>query len=227
MSERSSPTSLRPFSWSRRTFRYSTALTRTYPVRPATQEPYNVKSTQECVISESYAKLLSDKIKQVPNWGATGFRQAPKVEAILDRVSAKSMLDYGCGNGSLVVTLKQRQNCPQVTYFQYDPGRGIKVPGGLTTDVVTCIDVMEHVEEDKVDAVLKDIASRAGKVAYFLVSTTPAIHKLPDGTNAHITVHPFQWWQNRMEQFFPWVDLVMEKSTWFIAEACHDRKYAA
>jgi hypothetical protein len=102
---------------------------------------------------------------------------------------------------------------------EYDPARAGKtvLPDG-PFDVVTCIDVMEHVEEAYVAQVLKQVAARAGSVAYFLISLVKAVHRLPDGRNAHLTVKPQKWWTDRLSEHFGTVKVLREKSTWFTCE---------
>lgn len=171
------------------------------------------------LISESYAELLQAKIKQVPQWGATGWRQAEWVREEMELVDpCFTLLDYGCGNGSLRINLAQTGALWQKVMYEYDPGRGIQMAPVFTkVDLTTCIDVMEHVEEDKVAGVLADILSHTRQVALFLVSTTPAVHSLPDGRNAHITIKPTAWWLEQMGEHFSKVEVVAEKSTWFKA----------
>jgi 2-polyprenyl-3-methyl-5-hydroxy-6-metoxy-1,4-benzoquinol methylase len=62
-------------------------------------------------------------------------------------------------------------------------------------DIVACTDVLEHIEPDCLDDVLKDIRRCTKKVAFLLIATRPAIKVLADGRNAHLIQQPYTWWR--------------------------------
>ena len=53
---------------------------------------------------------------------------------------------------------------------------------------------MEHVEPEFVGAVLRSIRFLALKKAFFVISLRPADKVLADGRNAHLSLHPAEWW---------------------------------
>ena len=73
-------------------------------------------------------------------------------------------------------------------------------------ELVTCTDVLEHVERDMVPAVLADIAAMLNPTygrLFLAVSIQPAKAILPPCAglphrNAHITVEPLDWWLPRL-----------------------------
>ena len=67
-------------------------------------------------------------------------------------------------------------------------------------ELVLCIDVMEHVEEGSVGAVLSHIRSLMRRAAYFVISCQPAIKVLADGRNAHITIKSPDWWTAKLSE---------------------------
>jgi hypothetical protein len=69
-------------------------------------------------------------------------------------------------------------------------------------DLVVCRDVMEHVEGDCIDAVLVHIARLALRAAVFAIACHPAHQSLPDGRNTHCSIHPPEWWRERLQQHF-------------------------
>ena len=174
------------------------------------------------LISGEYIKVLQQKITREPNWGGTGGRAADWVQREAKVCEAESILDYGCGNGSLGKALKLNHTLKTRKFAQYDPGRGIMLSPTFTkADLVVCLDVMEHVEEDCVEAVLDDINTKTAKVALFWVATGPAVHKLPDGRNAHITIKDKEWWLDLLRQRFDKVEELTHNRRGFKARCSH------
>jgi len=61
-----------------------------------------------------------------------------------------------------------------------------------------CADVMEHLPEDKVDAVLANIASKVRMGCYFRISTLPDGMGCLIGETLHLTVRDGQWWRTKV-----------------------------
>ena len=113
-----------------------------------------------------------------------------------------SLLDYGTGKGKLVDHL--RKTLPSSIHVQgYDPAV-TKWDSHPTTayDIVTCLDVLEHIEMSSIDAVLQDIHSLTKTFCYLVIDLQPAVKKLKDGRNAHILLAPSEWWVTRVSQLF-------------------------
>lgn len=110
------------------------------------------------------------------------------------------MLDYGCGHGRIINALREASD--KYAVYGYDPAMPQFEDLPDPADVVTCTDVMEHVEAECVDSVLRHVASLTLKVAFIVIATSPAKSDLPDGRNAHITQRPEGWWQDKLEKFF-------------------------
>ena len=109
-------------------------------------------------------------------------------------------VDYGCGKARAWKNydLKRLWNLQEVQL--YDPGVEQFAKRPTACDLVICTDVMEHVPEDVVDEVLQDVCSLANKAVFFNISTQPASKKLVDGSNAHATVRPRRWWQEKLSK---------------------------
>ena len=58
--------------------------------------------------------------------------------------------------------------------------------------------MLENIEPDCLDDVLDDLQRVTRKNLFVEVSTQKAIHKLPDGRNAHLIVEPCRWWINQL-----------------------------
>jgi hypothetical protein len=108
------------------------------------------------------------------------------------------LLDYGCGaNTSLAKALKLDHKCK---YQAYDPGVPRFSRNPVPAQMVACVDVLEHIEPDRLDAVLDHIASLAEGLVFLSVCTSPALKTLPDGRNAHLIVEPMMWWLQKIAE---------------------------
>ncbi|MCB4411496.1 methyltransferase domain-containing protein [Synechococcus sp. MU1611] len=117
--------------------------------------------------------------------------------------ACNSFLDYGTGKGKLVDTL--RQACKNEIKIQgYDPAVGkYACKPDSPFDIVGCFDVLEHIEMESIDAVLRDIHSLTKIFCYLVIDLQPAVKKMQDGRNAHILLAPPEWWTSRVAQLFP------------------------
>lgn len=143
------------------------------------------------LVSGRYAAQLQ-ALHAKGKWGADGAKHAAAVTEFADRIEAETILDYGCGEQALAKALSPRR------VMGYDPG----IPGreGLPkpVELVVCTDVLEHVEPERLDAVLDHIHRLAGNAAYLVIATRPARQLLPDGRNAHLIVQDGDWWLQKI-----------------------------
>jgi len=149
------------------------------------------RHTQDDVTSPEYRALLT-RMHRSQSWGNAGKSHAPEVEALATEVDAQTILDYGCGTGSLATAMAPRRRVSG-----YDPGTD-RYMMPKPCELVVCTDVLEHVEPAKLDAVLAHIFELTGKAAYFVISCRPAKAILPDGRNAHICLHEPEWWLDKL-----------------------------
>lgn len=155
------------------------------------------------MLTKAYRQLL-EKMHEDPDlkWGNDGKHHAEAVAAFGKRIGATTILDFGCGRSTLSKTLKRSGHKFKCT--DYDPGRPKKatLPAGVF-DMVVCTDVLEHVEPQHLEDVMKALSDRAWRAAYFVIDTEPAVATLPDGRNAHLIVKPAGWWTGRLSAHFP------------------------
>lgn len=137
--------------------------------------------------SPEYRAQLRAKHESIA-WGKHGHSHADEVVAYARKLGASSILDYGCGRGTL------RQAVKGWKVQEYDPGIPGKDIPPKPADFVACTDVLEHIEPDRLDAVLGHIYRLAEKGGYFVISCRLAREILPDGRNAHLIVQPPEWW---------------------------------
>lgn len=143
------------------------------------------------LITPDYLALNAELHAREPRYGTSGHKWAEQVRSIVEQTQAKSVLDYGCGKGTLKASL------PGLKVFEYDPA----VPGKTTlpasAGVVVCTDVMEHVEPECTDAVIAHLCAQATRAVFVVVCCIEGERRLPDGRLAHINVHPAAWWHER------------------------------
>ena len=160
------------------------------------------------VISEKQRALNKALHQNSQDYGnrADGAGVASELPVAVQRMHelgvCNSLLDYGTGKGKLVEHL--RATLPQSIHVDgYDPA--VTQWDTLPTtsyDIVTCLDVLEHIEMSSIDAVLKDIHRLTKRFCYVVVDLQPAVKKLADGRNAHILLAPCEWWVARFAQLF-------------------------
>ncbi len=134
-------------------------------------------------------------------FGASGHRWVAQVLAICKRFRVRSWLDYGCGQSTLWSALQSEQPdwIAGIHYTEYDP----IIPGkdrwtGEPVDLITCTDVLEHIEPEYLDRVLKQVFGTALRVVFFNIALHPANKTLPDGRNAHLIQQPTDWWLEKI-----------------------------
>ena len=108
-------------------------------------------------------------------------------------------LDYGCGKGVILSHL--RETYPQIKFEGYDPALEMwDHKPEQKFDLVFCNDVLEHIEIDFINDVLKDIDQYAQKYIWLRIDTMPARKKLPDGRNAHLIIKDKKWWSKVIDR---------------------------
>lgn len=140
-----------------------------------------------------------------------GFTVMQHADSILDLIEshgrAGTILDYGSGQGRAWNRSKFRRRLREPAVTLYDPAvRGIDRKPEGRFDGVICSDVLEHIGEEHLDAVIAELFGYATKWVWASVCCRPAKKCFPDGRNLHVTVRPFEWWWARFEQLgtVPW-----------------------
>jgi len=131
-----------------------------------------------------------------PGYGVGGNWFRDRITEIARKNNVRTILDYGCGKGSLVSLLGR-----DFTAFGYDPyvTEFNERPIG-EVEMVVSTDFFEHLPEDNIEKVLKNILSYNPKVQFHAISNRKAAQILPDGSNAHYTVRDSDWWEKRLSQ---------------------------
>ena len=150
-------------------------------------------------ISDEYRKQQQELHKN-PNYGVASRMFAPLVLKIADQIKARSISDYGAGKRNLAKKLRELGR-KDFKYFPYDPAFP-KYGPPKKADLVCCIDVLEHIEPEFLDAVLDDLQEITVGVGLFTIHTGAAIKTLSDGRNAHLIQEPASWWLPRLCERF-------------------------
>ena len=128
-------------------------------------------------------------------------RLSAAVGRIEEEFGIKSLLDYGTGKGNVVKKLRGELSGMQVD--GYDPA--VEEWGehpNQKYDILTCLDVLEHVEINSIDAVLEDIKALTTKFCFLFIDLQPAVKTLNDGRNAHVLLAPSDWWTSKIAMHF-------------------------
>jgi len=152
------------------------------------------------MISPEYKDSLVTMHK-TSKWGGDGYKAMKELEPIIKATKPKTLLDFGCGRGTLKAELIKRGHTMFVT--EYDPGipGKDKVPEGQF-DMITCTDVLEHIEPAYLPAVLQQILNYKPETVFFIIATRPANALLPDGRNAHLIIQKPKWWCTELDDYF-------------------------
>ena len=161
----------------------------------------------EARITPEYLRLQQAMHEARDNYGVAGSQHAPRVFLASAQIKAKlgqcSVLDYGSGPGSLFRSMRKIfPDIPGVTFNEYDP----VIPGRDRepdpAELVFCGDVMEHVEPECVDAVIKHLSDLTKHVLIVAISLVEAHKTMPDGRNAHICIRKKDWWLSKLRRYF-------------------------
>jgi 2-polyprenyl-3-methyl-5-hydroxy-6-metoxy-1,4-benzoquinol methylase len=144
------------------------------------------------LITEDY-RQQNAQLHENPNhhYGVAGKAYIPLLTNIYLDYECESILDYGCGKGSIA------RMCPTLPVTNYDPAIPEFADDPEPADLVICLDVMEHIEPECLWNVMAHIRARTRKVALISVSLRLAHKTLPDGRNAHLIVKEPEWWLPR------------------------------
>lgn len=162
----------------------------------------------EPTISEAY-RGLNAELHQRPGtpYGEKGHQQAERVKAVAKRHRCASILDYGAGKQTLSAALR-RTGCNDVR--DYDPAVPAIAAPPARADLVACLDVLEHVEPDRLAATLEHLAAVTGKLLLVRICTVACTSKtLADGSSPHRLVHDRAWWTAQLHSRFAlirWLD---------------------
>ena len=142
------------------------------------------------LISDDY-RAEQEKLHENPNYGVASVQYAPIVTQYINRLGVTDLLDYGAGKCRLFESIKPDH---KMRLQAYDPCV-LRLSGAPEpAEMVTCIDVLEHIEPELLDNVLDNIRALAKSFVFLTIHTGPAVKVLSDGRNAHLIQEDAEWW---------------------------------
>lgn len=149
-------------------------------------------------------KVYKDTHDQNPDFfkGYSIISHLSEISYLIRTSNIKTVIDYGCGKAEAWEYHKLRQLFDIQEFLLFDPGvEKYATKPRKQTDLVICVDVMEHVPEHLVDEVIDDVCHYSKKAVFFGISTRSSNKILTDGSNAHPTVKPEKWWRDKFAKY--------------------------
>ena len=170
--------------------------------------------------SEDYYELL-DSYKELHKEEGKfrGISLVPLVPTLINVIkenNCKTLLDYGCGKAipyskkeckSIGLKKPVQELCNLDSFDLYDPAYPkYNKLSKKKYDIVVCTDVMEHIAEQDIDWVLKDILSHSKKTVFLNISCQPALKHFKEGKfkgqNVHVSVFHGTWWSDKVKNIW-------------------------
>lgn len=151
------------------------------------------------LISPEYQAQQSQLHANNPDYGSASVMYAPIVSMYCNKLGITSLLDYGAGKMRLFQHLKVDH---KMTLQAYDPAIPKISDTPIPTQMVACLDVLEHIEPEHLDDVLDELQRLTLEVGLFSVCTQAAVKTLADGRNAHLIQQPMEWWLPKLWERF-------------------------
>ena len=147
----------------------------------------------------SYSNTYKEMLKELHQSKAFGSKSAIPQEVVdcIEQYQVQSFLDFGCGKGYFLQSLKEQY--PHIEIIGFDPANENFQLLPDKVDMIYSSDVLEHIEPEKLEETMVDLKSRCSKVMYHLIACHPAKKSLSDGRNAHLIIESPTWWKNKLE----------------------------
>ena len=124
------------------------------------------------------------------------------VHISINQFGVSSFLDHGTGKGGLVQTLDNIFKS-SLDVAGYDPAvpQYCKKPE-KKYDIVSSVDVLEHIGIKEIDKTLEEIHSLTDKFFFFCIDLVPSTKRTKDKRNPHFLIAPSEWWLQKIKQHF-------------------------
>ena len=126
------------------------------------EKPKFAVALQKPVLITEKSLRKFKRLHKTVEYGASGHKQAEIIKKLVEKCKFESVLDYGCGKGTLASHLS-------FPIWEYDPAIEGKDTQPRQADLVVCIDVLDEVEKENLEDVICDLKGLTKKVGYFIV----------------------------------------------------------
>jgi len=158
-------------------------------------KPCSIAFVAGPLISDEYRELNRRLHRDNLGYGVGGGAHAKVVQKLVAANKLTSVLDYGAGKQYLAKALP-------FPIWSYDPAIPEISELPRAADLVVCTDVLEHIEPERLNAVLTDLRRCVLKLGYFVIHTGPAAKHLADGRNTHLIQRGEEWWRKELGKHF-------------------------
>lgn len=149
--------------------------------------------------SREHRRLLERIHARREAWASSGYEHAEAVAEFALRLKAETVLDYGCGSGTLGSALAS--GVPPRKVAAYDPGVPDRAALPEPSDLIVCTHVLEHVEPSKLEAVMAHIHRLSLKAAYFVVAIRPENTTVREVGNGPLIDNDAAWWLQKIARY--------------------------
>ncbi len=153
---------------------------------------------REELISDAYLEEQRILHAAPRGYGGRGSKWAPFVAELAGKHGIRSVLDYGCGQGSL---LRELAGLTSAELREYDPAiAGKDEPPSEPAELVVCTDVLEHIESERISFVMRHLSALSSRLLFSVISLVPTNKTLSDGRQAHILIRSIEWWKYQFDE---------------------------
>ena len=165
------------------------------------------------LLSEDYREQLVEMHKPRRDgrtWGATACRKIYDLIPWICRDGVpEKLLDYGSADGKFQYQARRRGLLTETEIIEYDPAFPEKAKNNIPCERVMCIDVLEHIEPEFLDDVLKDLHRCTEGYGVFDIALFLSGLMLPDGRDSHLIIEKPHWWKEKLGKYFEVLDSEM------------------
>ena len=171
------------------------------------------KPKHNLLITDYYLKLNQEMHKEklfdgTPGFGVSGHEYAGEIAILSGQLAKKfgeiTVLDYGCGQGTLK---KMLPNIVGVIVKEFDPCIPDKSTTPESADLVICTDVLEHIEGECLENVLDDLKRVVKKELFVSICLLKANKYYSDGQNTHLCLLPEDIWYSKLRKRFDVIEM--------------------
>ncbi len=150
------------------------------------------------LFSAKHIQFQKQVHEECPAYGVASQVFAPMVSELINANQVKTLLDYGSGQGSVPQNLELNH---RIDVQLYDPAIEKFEDSPNPAEMVICLDVLDAVEPECIDAILDDIKRLTNKIAFLSINTKVREDlQVPDATQRELK--QVEWWLPKLMERF-------------------------